>query len=114
MVKKVVMLIATGLAVAVGLFLIVNAFGSGLVNPLEEADRGQFVYAWVAALAGVAMIAGVVIMKRSPRTGAGLMIAGAVLAAGWHFWMLVIGGPIALVIVAGALLQLKAAPSSAG
>lgn len=111
MAKKIVVALSTALAIALGIFLLVNALGSGLADP---SDRGQFIYALVAGLAGIMMIAGVVITGKSPRTGTVLVVGGAVVAAGWHFWVLFIGAPVALLIVVGAILRTQTSPPRAG
>lgn len=113
MLKKALVALSTALAIAVGIFLVANALGSGLVNPTDRVNRGQFIYALVASLSGLSMIAGVASMSRLPRIGAVLMAGGAVVAAGWHFWMLAIGAPIALLIVVGAVLKLRASTPDA-
>jgi hypothetical protein len=103
MTKRVLVSFSNAVAVAGGLFLILNAFGSGLVG----GSTGDVLFALVEVGCAVLLIGGVIYARRSPRTGTILLIAGATLAAGWHFWALWLFAPLALIVIVGAIAKLR-------
>jgi hypothetical protein len=89
---------AAALTVAIGLFLIVNAFGSA---------RGEdwLFFGPAEVLTGALLVAGVFVTNRSPRVGTSMIIVGAVGAALAHYWMIAATVPIALMIILGSLAR---------
>jgi hypothetical protein len=103
MTKRSLVSLANAVAVAGGIFLILNALGSGLIG----GSTGDVLFAFVEVLCAVLLIGGVIYARKSPRTGTLLMIAGATLAAGWHFWALWLFVPLALIVIIGAVAKFR-------
>ncbi len=103
MTKRVLVSLANAVAVAGGLFLILNALRSGLIG----GSTGDVLFALVEVLCAALLIGGVIYARKSPRTGTLLMIAGATLAAGWHFWALWLFVPLALMVIIGAVARFR-------
>ncbi len=97
-VTKLLAPVATVFTVLVGLFLLYNGVGIGFFEHFDFFSASEIV-------AGLCLIAGVLLVSRSPRAGTTLVIVGALGAALIHYWMLAIGLPIAVVIIVGSLAR---------
>lgn len=94
---------SAALAIILGGFLLFNAVGLFL-----EGD--SLVYAISQVISGAALIASVPVGARSPRKGAAVVAAAAIVYAGVHIWMAVIVLPLALVLLGGAWLRGRSTP----
>jgi hypothetical protein len=106
--KRMVAGVAAGATLVVGLWLVLLTGAGNLGRWATGGERWMLLFGLQAFVAGALLLAGVVATRRSPRVGAGLVIAGAVLAAGSHYWMLPIGAPLALLLATGALMRAQA------
>lgn len=106
--KRMMAGLAAGATVFVGVWLLALTGAGNLARWATGGERWMLLFGVQAFVAGALLLAGVVATRRSPRLGAGLVIAGAVAAAATHYWMLPIGAPLALLLTAGALMRARA------
>lgn len=106
-----------GVGVALGLLVVVASVGA-MFNAWEDGDsEGWLVFGGLSALSGVAMMAGLLISRRSPALGIGLVAVGAIAIAVIWYWLLVITIPIGIGLVAIAYFRGRGArdwPRGAG
>jgi len=99
-------LVAVGVVVA--LLLIVAGIGAGadaLLDP-DTAD-GEAAVAVVFAIAGAAVLFGLLASRRNPVLGIGLVAAGAITVAVIFYWLLVITIPVGIAMVAIAFFRAR-------
>ena len=82
-------------------FLVVSAFGVLTASDVST-DVGERLWAGWLLVAGVAIIVGLVMVKRRPLAGTVTLCIGAVLAIGAYFWFPPLW-LVSLLIVAGAV-----------
>ena len=95
-----------GLGVLFALLFVVFAIG-GALDALIDSDTADSEAAVAAggALAGLAVLGGLLTSKRNPVLGIGLVAVGAIVIAALFYWMLFIGIPIAITLVGIAFLR---------
>ena len=96
------------LGVVVALLLIVAGIGAGadaLLDP-DTAD-GEAAVAVVFAIAGAAVLFGLLASRRNPVLGIGFVAAGAITVAVIFYWLLVITIPIGIAMVAIAFFRAR-------
>ena len=99
-------LVAVGVVVA--LLLIVAGIGAGadaLLDP-DTAD-GEAAVAVVFAIAGAAVLFGLLASRRNPVLGIGFVAAGAITVAVIFYWLLVITIPVGIAMVAIAFFRAR-------
>jgi hypothetical protein len=105
------------LGVVLALLFVVFAIGAA-VDALIDSDTadGDAALAAVGALAGLAVAAGLLISRRTPVLGICLVAAGAIFFAAIFYWMLVIGIPVAISLIAIAFFRARSSgwPRGAG
>jgi peptidoglycan/LPS O-acetylase OafA/YrhL len=87
-----------------GLFLLLNGFDK-LTAEGREAWMLRIGF-WEAS-AGALLFLGLLATARWPRVGTTLIAVGAVVAVATHFWLAVIGVPLAVVIIAAAVIRAR-------
>lgn len=105
-------LVLAGIAAAL---LIVIGGGGAIFNAWEDGDdEGWVVGGIISVISGLAIIAGLLISRRSPTVGVGLVAAGAIsIAVLWH-WLLVFTVPIGIGLVAIAYFRGRQGGGSSG
>ena len=96
------------LGVVLALFLVVVGIGSGadaLLDP-DTAD-GDGALSVVFAIAGAAVLFGLLTSRRNPMLGIGLVAAGAITAAAIFYWLFLVTVPIAIGLVAIAFFRAR-------
>jgi hypothetical protein len=100
--------LVTALAIIVtatsGLFLVYNGLGM-LTDEGREAWMLRFGL-WEAS-AGALLLLGLLATARWPRVGTILIAVGALVAVATHYWMAFIGVPLAVVIIAAAVIRAR-------
>jgi len=96
------------LGVVLALFLIVTGIAS-IADAFLDSDVGSGMAAFgaITVLAGAAVAAGLLISRRNPLLGIGLVTAGAITFAAAWYWMLVITIPIGIALVAIAFFRAR-------
>ncbi len=95
-----------GLGVVVAILLVLAGIYAGadaLIDP-DTAD-GEVVVDAIGAIAGAAVLFGLLTSRRNPVLGIGLVTAGAVTIAGIFYWMLPFTIPIVIALVAIAFFR---------
>lgn len=89
-----------------GVFMIVNGFGVAFFG---GAVPGETYPLWgaIEMASGVLMLAGLVVSSRSPRVGTTLVILGVLAVSVTHVWLLAINVPIAIVLIAAAIVRAR-------
>jgi hypothetical protein len=108
-------LLAVGVVVAVLTVLAgIGAAADALIDP-DTAD-GDAAFAAVFAIAGVAVLFGLLTSRRNPVLGIGLVAAGVITASFMFYWIWMIGVPIAIGLVAIAFFRARSSgwPRGAG
>jgi hypothetical protein len=105
------------LGVGFALILVVMAVGAG-VDALIDSDTADS-EVWidaVGAFSGAAVVGGLLTSRRNPLLGIGLVAVGAITIAAIFYWLLVIGVPIAIGLVAIAFFRARSTgwPRGAG
>lgn len=103
-VAKLFIALTSVLAVALGGFLMVEGIARLFVTGDAET---HFVYPITFTVAGAALIASVVVARKSPRKGAGLVALAAVTYTAASFWMAPFVIPVAALLLAGAWLRAR-------
>jgi hypothetical protein len=104
MLQRLVAMVAIVLTATTGLFLLYNGLGL-LTDEGREAWMLRFGL-WETAT-GVVLLLGLLATARWPRVGTTLIAVGALAAVATHYWMAVIGVPLAVVIIAAAVLRAR-------
>lgn len=101
-------LVAVGVVLAV--FLMVTGVAS-IADALLDSDVGSGMAAFgaITLLAGAAVAAGLLMSKRNPLLGIGLVAVGAITVAVAWYWMLVITIPVGIALVAIAFFRARQA-----
>ena len=108
MLRRLVAVVAIVLTATTGLFLLFNGLGL-LTDEGREAWMLRFGL-WETAT-GVVLLFGLLATARWPRVGTTLIALGALVAAATHYWMAAIGVPLAVAIIAAAVLRARAIES---
>jgi hypothetical protein len=107
--------LAVGVVVAILTVLAgIGAAADALIDP-DTAD-GDAAFAAVFAIAGVAVLFGLLTSRRNPVLGIGLVAAGVITASFMFYWAWMIGVPIAIGLVAIAFFRARSSgwPRGAG
>jgi hypothetical protein len=104
MVRRLVTALAIIVTAMIGLFLLLNGFDK-LTAEGREAWMLRIGF-WEAS-AGAVLLLGLLATARWPRVGTTLIAVGAVVAVATHFWLAVIGVPLAVVIIAAAVMRAR-------
>jgi len=96
------------LGVVLALLFVVFAIG-GAVDALIDSDTAdsEAAIAVVGAFAGLAVAAGLLASRRTPVLGICLVAAGAIFFATIFYWMLIVGIPIAVALIAIAFFRAR-------
>jgi len=98
--------LAVGVVVAILTVLAgIAAAADALIDP-DTAD-GDAAFAAVFAIAGVAVLFGLLTSRRNPVLGIGLVAAGVITASFMFYWAWMIGVPIAIGLVAIAFFRAR-------
>jgi len=99
-------LVTVGVVLAV--ILIVTGIGS-IADAFLDSDVGSGMAAFgaITVLAGAAVAGGLMISRRHPLLGIGLVTVGAITVAAAWYWMLVITIPIGIALVAIAFFRAR-------
>jgi len=98
--------LAVGVVVAILTVLAgIGAAADALIDP-DTAD-GDAAFAAVFAVAGVAVLFGLLTSRRNPVLGIGLVAAGVITASFMFYWAWMIGVPIAVGLVAIAFFRAR-------
>ena len=104
--RTMISLVAVGVVMA--LFMVLAGIAA-IVDALLDSDvgSGQAAFGAITLLAGGAVAAGLLISRRNPLLGIGLVAAGAITVAAAWYWMLVITIPIGIALVAIAFFRAR-------
>ena len=104
--RTMISLVAVGVVMA--LFMVLAGIAA-IVDALLDSDvgSGQAAFGAITLLAGGAVAAGLLISRRNPLLGIGLVAAGAITVAAAWYWMLVITIPIGIALVAVAFFRAR-------
>ena len=104
MLRRLVALVAIVLTATTGLFLLYNGLGL-LTDEARETWMLRFGL-WETAT-GAVLLLGLLATARWPRVGTTFIALGALVAAATHYWMAVIGVPLAIVIIVAAVMRAR-------
>jgi hypothetical protein len=104
MLQRLVAVVAIVLTATIGLFLLYNGLGM-LTDEGREAWMLRFGL-WETAT-GAVLLLGLLATARWPRFGTTLIALGALVAAATHYWMAVIGVPLAIVLIVAAVMRAR-------
>jgi peptidoglycan/LPS O-acetylase OafA/YrhL len=104
MARRLVTALAIIVTAMIGLFLLLNGFDK-LTAEGREAWMLRLGF-WEAS-AGAVLLLGLLATARWPRVGTTLIAVGAVVAVATHVWLAVIGVPLAVVIIAAAVMRAR-------
>lgn len=93
--------LAPVLVIVLAVFQLFN--GIGILLSVEA----KFVWGLIELGTGLALVAGLVTYRRSPRVGSTIIITTVVVAAGFHFWMPFLAFPVALLVIATVVARLR-------
>lgn len=105
MLKRALLGLAVGATVLLGVYFVVN--GIGIATGMGRGDGGDSMLMWgvIEVVSGLMLIAGPVVASRRPRIGTGLIVAGTLIIALTHVWLIAINVPVAIALIAAAVVR---------
>ena len=101
MIKRFMAALGPVLVSVLAFFQIIN--GVGILLAVEE----EMVWGLIELGTGMFLLIGLVLTRRSPRLGTGIIVVTVTVAAGFHFWMPFLAFPVALVIIATMVVRMR-------
>jgi hypothetical protein len=105
---------ATRVAVLLGALVALLVVFTGFTTMVGIGGDGGVAFGLPTLLAGLAIITGLAVSRRSPQLGIGLVAVGSIAIAGLWYWLLVITIPVGLVLVGIAFARGRGFPRPAG
>jgi hypothetical protein len=98
--ERIIIQLATAAGVMLSLVLLFNGIGVAVSQP-------WWWFGVVEIVVALLILIGTALAWRSPRYGATLIALGAIGGVVFHYWMAPIGIPLAVLLVAGAVLRVR-------
>lgn len=105
MVKRALLGLAVGATMLLGAYFIVNGIGIATGMGRGDGDGSMLMWGLIEVVSGVMLVVGPPLASRRPRIGTGLIVAGTLIIAVTHVWLLAINVPIAIALIAAAVVR---------